>query len=385
MDVMKRFSFALPTRIEFGPGAIECLPEEIKNLGAKKPLIITDKGVAASGLLKKVTALMDKAGIKYEIFDDVAPNPRDENVHKGAAAAKAAGSDCLIAVGGGSPIDCAKAISVMATHTGEIIDYRGVENVPGNTLPIIAVPTTAGSGSEVTFSSVITDLKTKTKFTLRSVKIAARVAVCDPELTASMPKPLTAATGMDALTHAIEGYTATCAEPIANAVALYAVTLISQHLRTAVSDGANVEARAGMLMGSLLGAMSFSHSDVASVHCIAEALGGVYDKPHGVCNAICLPEVMDYSKDYCVEKYSNVAKAMGLPFSSREEGAAAAVAEVRKLAGDVGLPAFKTLGINESDFPDIAKKSFENLSNLSNPRQLTAEDYMEILKRLNSR
>jgi len=385
MDVLKRFSFALPTRIEFGPGAIECLPEEIKALGAKKPLIVTDKGVAASGILKKITDLLDKAGIKYDIFDDVAPNPRDENVHKGAEIARASNSDCLIAIGGGSPIDCAKGICVVATHGGEIISYRGVENIPGNTLPIIAVPTTSGSGSEITFSSVLTDLKTKTKFTLRSVKIAARVAICDPELTVSMPKPLTAATGMDALTHAIEGYTATCAEPIANAVALYSITLVSKHLRTAVSNGADVEARAGMLMASLLGAMSFSHSDVASVHCIAEALGGVYDKPHGVCNSICLPEVMDYSKDFCIEKYSNVAKAMGLPFSSHEEGAAAAVREIRKLSDDVGIPAFKTLGINESEFPDIARKSFENLSNLSNPKKLSVEDYMEILKRLNSR
>ena len=385
MDILKKFSFVLPTRIEFGISSIECLAEELKSLGAEKPLIVTDKGVIASGILKKITVLMDKAGIKYEIFDDVAPNPRDENVHKGAEIARDLKSDCLIAVGGGSPIDCAKGISIVAIQGGGIQSYRGVENVPGTTVPIITIPTTAGSGSEVTFSSVITDWKAKTKFTLRSVKIAACVAICDPELTVTMPKSLTAATGMDALTHAIEGYTVTCAEPISNAAALYSITLISQYLRRAVSNGSDLEARAGMLMGSLLGAVSFSHSDVGAVHCIAESLGGMYDKPHGVCNAICLPEVMDYSKDFCIEKYSNVAKAMGLVFSSDEEGAVAAVEEIRRLSEDVGIPLFKTLGIHESEFVELACKSFENLSNLSNPRKLSVEDYLEILKKLNGR
>ena len=384
MDIMKNFSFALPTRIEFGAGAVERLAEEVKLLGVKSPLIVTDKGIIASGILKKITDLMDKAGIKYGIYDDVAPNPRDENVHRGAEAARGLNSDCLIAVGGGSPIDCAKGMSIVAIQGGKIQDYRGVEHVPGDTIPIIAVPTTAGSGSEVTFSSVITDWEKKTKFSLRSVKIAARVAICDPELAVTLPKSLTAATGMDALTHAIEGYTATCAEPIANAAALYSIELISGYLKRAVSNGADIEARAGMLMGSLLGAISFSHSDVAAVHCIAEALGGMYDKPHGECNAICLPEVMDYSKDSCVEKYANVAKAMGLTFSSKEGGAALAVEKTRRLSEDVGIPSFKTLSINESEFGEIARKSFENLSNLSNPKVLSIDDYMEILKRLNT-
>jgi alcohol dehydrogenase len=293
-------------------------------------------------------------------------------------------SDCLIAIGGGSPIDCAKSMSIIATHEGVIQDFRGVEKIPGQTLPLIAIPTTAGSGSEVTFSSVITDCSLKTKFSLRSVKIAAKVALCDPELSVSMPRSLTAATGMDALTHAIEGFTATCAEPIANAVALYSIELVSKYLRRAVADGSDIEARAGMLMGSLLGAISFSHSDVAAVHCIAESLGGMYDKPHGVCNAVCLPEVMDYSKESCIEKYARVARAMRLTFASDREGAEAAVAEVRKLYVDVGIPKFSTFEIPSSQYREIAVKSYENLSNASNPRLLSVEDYMEILKRLSS-
>jgi alcohol dehydrogenase len=200
-----------------------------------------------------------------------------------------------------------------------------------------------------------------------------------------MPKSLTAATGMDALTHAIEGYTATCSEPIANAVALFSIELVSKYLRRAVADGSDIEARAGMLMGSLLGAISFSHSDVAAVHCIAESLGGMYDKPHGVCNAVCLPEVMDYSKDCCIEKYARVAKAMGISFASDNEGALAAVAEVNKLSHDVGIPMFSSFDISESQYREIAVKSYENLSNASNPRLLDVDDYMEILKRLNSK
>jgi len=384
VDILKNFSFALPTRIEFGIGTVERLVEEIYSLGAMRPLLVTDKGIISSGILNRITVLMDKAGIEYGIYDDVAPNPRDENVHKGAETARDLKSDCLIAVGGGSSIDCAKGISIVAIHGGKIQEYKGVEHVPGEAVPIIAVPTTAGSGSEVTFSSVITDWEMKTKFSLRSVKIAARVAICDPEMTVTMPKSLTAATGMDALTHAIEGYTATCAEPIANAAALYSITLISKYLRRAVLNGSDVEARAGMLMGSLLGAISFSHSDVAAVHCIAEALGGMYDKPHGECNAICLPEVMEYSKDYSIEKYANIAKAMGLTFSSDEEGAVLAVAEIRRLSEDVGIPPFTALGIHESEFGEIARKSYENLSNSSNPRVLSIDDYMEILKKLNS-
>lgn len=385
MDILKTFSFVLPTRIEYGVGCVSRLPGELALLGAGKPMMVTDKGIAASGLLERVTRLLDDAGITCDVFDGVEPNPRDENVHRGAEAARAQGNDCLVAIGGGSSIDCAKGMSIIATHGGRIQDFRGVEKVTGAPLPIITIPTTAGSGSEVTFSSVITDTEKKTKFSLRSTRIAAKVAICDPELTVSMPKGLTAATGMDALVHAIEGYTAKCAEPIANAVGLYAVELISKHLRAAVAKGNDIEARAGMLTGSILAAISFSHSDVAAVHCIAESLGGMYDKPHGVCNAVCLPEIMDYSKDSCIEKYARVAAAMGLEFSTQEEGAAAAVDEVRRLSEDVGIPPFSSFGIPESEFREIAEKSFENLSNASNPKVLTVEDYLVILERLNSR
>jgi len=383
MDIMKSFGFVLPTRIEYGVGSAAKLPEELALLGAKRPLLVTDKGILASGILGGLTGTLEGAGVRFDVFADVAPNPRDENVSAGAGAARANGNDCVVAIGGGSPIDCAKGVCVLAAHEGRIQDYRGVENIPGAALPLIAIPTTAGSGSEVTFSAVITDTALKTKFSLRSVKIAAKTALCDPSLAVSMPKPITASTGMDALTHAIEGYTATCAEPIANAAALYSVELISAYLRRAVENGGDIEARAGMLMGSLLGAISFSHSDVAAVHCIAESLGGMYDRPHGVCNAVCLPEVMDYSKAYCTEKYARVASAMGLRFFSPEEGADAAVAAVRRLSADVGIPPFSSFGIDPGEFREIAEKSAQNLSSASNPRPLEIDDYMNILELLN--
>ena len=382
MDVMKSFSFVFPVDIEFGVGVVSKLPDILRKLEGKKPLLVTDKGIVGSGILGVIEDVLKTAQVGYDIFDDVSPNPRDQNVHDGAAYARSNGNDCLIAIGGGSPIDCAKGIAVMATHGGIIQDYRGVEKIPGKTLPIISIPTTAGTGSEVTFSSVITDLKERTKFSFRSVKVASKVALCDPELTATMPKALTAATGMDALTHAIEGFTANCSEPIANAVALHSIELINKYLRRAVEDGSDIEARAGMLMGSLLGAISFSHSDVAAVHCIAESLGGMYDKPHGVCNAVCLPEVMDYSKEYCIEKYARIAYAMGISFTNNEEGARAAVEAVRKLSADVGIPPFSTFGISKDQYREIAVKSFENLSNGSNPRVLSVEDYLVILDRL---
>lgn len=382
MDVMKSFSFVFPVEIEFGVGVVSKLPDILHKLEGEKPLLVTDKGIVASGILGGIENILKTAKFGYDIFDDVSPNPRDKNVHDGAAYARSNGNDCIIAIGGGSPIDCAKGIAVMATHAGIIQDYRGVEKIPGKTLPIISIPTTAGTGSEVTFSSVITDLKERTKFSFRSAKVASKIALCDPELTATMPKALTAATGMDALTHAIEGFTANCSEPIANAVALHSIELINKYLRRAVKDGSDIEARAGMLMGSLLGAISFSHSDVAAVHCIAESLGGMYDKPHGVCNAICLPEVMDYSKEYCIEKYARIACAMGIPFATDVDGANAAVQAVRELSMDVEIPQFSTFGISQDQYREIAVKSFENLSNSSNPRVLSVDDYLVILNRL---
>lgn len=380
-NIMDSFSFILPTRIEYGIGAFSRLSQELKDLGANKIVIVTDPGIKKAGLVDKITTLLNHSNISYAIFDDVDPNPKDYNVQAGAQLVRSFEGEALIALGGGSPIDCAKSIGVLVSHGGtEIKTFEGKTAVNKPVLPLITIPTTSGTGSEVTFSSVINDTKRGFKMTIKSPLMAAKVALIDPQLTLTMPPSVTAATGLDALTHAIEAYTAKVSEPISDALALYAIELISKNLKIAVLEGNNIEARSGMLMGSLLAGIAFSHSDVASVHCIAEALGGMYDTPHGVCNSILLPYVMEYNMDYCVNKYANVAKMMGSKFQSPEEGAYAAVEMVKQLSLDVNLPTFKSLGIDPKDFEALSEMSVQNISTESNPRPMKKEDYLTVLK-----
>jgi alcohol dehydrogenase len=383
MNLLSSFSFALPTRIEYGSGAVEKLVDELDLINARRVMLITDVRLASSGVLSRFTKHLASKRIAYDIFARVEANPKDYNVEEGAKKAAFDKPDCLVAIGGGSPIDCAKAISVVASNGGRVRDFEGYAKIQGELLPLIAIPTTAGSGSEVTFSAVVTDSREHFKFSIKNPKIAPRVALVDPEMTLSMPAALTAATGMDALTHAIEAYTAKVAEPLSDAVALYAVELITTHLRTAVSDGQNLEARAGMLLGSLLAAIAFSHSDVAAVHCIAEALGGQYDLPHGVCNAVTLPAIMAYNLNDCVDRYARIALAMGLREDRVENRARNALAEVKKLAADINLPEFRQLGVKQSDFEKLANDSAANGSNRNNPRPMESDDYLRVLMELN--
>jgi alcohol dehydrogenase len=382
MQLLYPFSFELSTRIEYGPGAALKLGDCLEELGAGNILLVTDDGVRDAGLLTPLTEVLASAGIRWQLFDGVAPNPKDDDVENGACAGRAAGVDAVVGVGGGSPIDCAKAIAVLIHHEGKVRDYEQGDRITEKTLPLVAVPTTAGTGSEVTYGAVITDTRERYKFTVKSRHTAPRIALVDPRMTVTMPPALTAATGMDALTHAIEGYTATVAEPLADAAALHAIELIAAHLETAVRDGDDLEARAGMLLGSLLAGIAFSHADVGAVHCIAEALGALYDAPHGVCNAVVLPEMMAYNLDYCRQRYARVAAAMGLEVKDAGAGARLAVAGVRKLAEKVGLPPFTSLGFREADFEEIAVKSVMNGSNPSNPRPMAKEDYLEVLATL---
>jgi alcohol dehydrogenase len=377
MNDTRSFSFEMPTRIEYGMGAVKSLPAELSRLGARKVLVVTDRGVREALADGAVVRPLQEAGIETLVFDRVEPNPKDRNVEEGAALARGYGAQALVALGGGSPIDCAKAIAVLVSHRADRIkDYEGKTAVKQPALPWIAIPTTAGTGSEVTFSSVITDTEAKYKMTVKSPLMAAKVALIDPELTFTVPPGVTASTGVDALTHAIEAYTVTCSEPISDAVALQAISLIAANLRDAVRDGRNARARDGMMMGSLLAGIAFSHSDVGSVHCMAESLGGIYDLPHGVCNAILLPYVMEYNMEYCLDRYAKVAQAMGVG-----EDAASAVAGVRALCRDVGLPALSTLGIRESDLDMLAEMSARNISTESNPRPMTKDDYLEVFRR----
>ena len=377
---MNPFEFTLPTKVIFGPGCVSQVAEEIKAIGGVKPLIITDPGIRKAGIDRIVTDLLDEAGIEYEIFDGVEANPKDVNAEAAAKAARSAGAEFLIAVGGGSPIDCAKAVGVLLAHDAEFIKpYEGKTAATLPNPPLITIPTTSGTGSELTFSSVITDTKNKYKMTVKSPYTAATTALCDPQLTISVPPAVTAATGVDALTHSIEGFTATCSEPIGDAAALYSIELISKSLVKAFKDGTDLEARSNMLMASMLGGISFSHSDVASVHCIAEALGSMYDLPHGTCNAIFLPFVMEYNMDYCIDRYARVAEAMGLTFEMEKEGAAKAVEYVKQLTVDVDLPTFASLDPDPKDFRALAEMAYNNGSNGSNPRPMEIEDYETLL------
>jgi alcohol dehydrogenase len=382
MNLLNSFSFELPTKIEYGVGATGKLVESIKELGSRKVLIVTDKGIEAAGLLSGIAGQFTAARLEYEIFSGVDPNPKDHNVHAGTKIAKDLQADCLVAVGGGSPIDCAKSIAVVATHGGAVRDYEGGQKISGNVLPLIAIPTTAGTGSEVTFSSVITDTGEGFKFTVKHPSMAPRIALLDPQMTITMPPGLTAATGMDALTHAIEGYTARVSEPLADAAALYAIELVTKYLKTAVFEGTNMEARAGMLLGSVLAGIAFSHSDVGSVHCIAEALGGKYDTAHGVCNAVVLPAVMEYNMEYCRERYARIALAMGISFDSIEDGARKSVEAVKQLAVDVNLPDFSSFGVKAEDIEELSLKSFVNGSNVDNPRPMSKEDYLMLFNKM---
>ncbi len=378
MSYSAPFGFVMPTRIEFGVGVLSKLPAVLRELPGKRILIITDRVIGSLGWFREILDLLGREGFTMMVFDGVEGNPKDTNVSAAAETARSFNAAGLLAVGGGSPIDCAKVASICAVKGGAPREYEDRARIGRGLLPIIAIPTTAGTGSEVTFGAVITDTAQRFKFTVKSPEMAPRVALLDPQLTVSMPPSLTAATGMDALTHAIEAYSSRAAEPISDACALYAAELIAGNLPAACRDGNDLEARSAVLLGSLIAGIAFSHSDVGAVHCIAEAIGGMYDIPHGVGNAVCLPVVMERCREACEPRYARLAEAMG-----RRGGTAAdAVSMVADLAREVGLPPFSSFSIPPADFPVIAEKSAANGSNADNIPVLSAEDYLRLLEEL---
>lgn len=375
------FEFLLPTKIRYGAGILPVLGEELRLLGARTVMVVTDPGLVRAGMTARVLELIAAEGVRAILFDGVEANPKDVNVEAGAALARQEGVDTLVAFGGGSPIDAAKAIAVLARQGGTVRSYQGRGKIGPDCLPLLTIPTTAGTGSEVTFSSVITDTAEHFKFTIKSTAIAAKTAIVDPELTLSVPPLVTAATGIDALTHAIEGYTATCTEPIAEAVGLYAVELIAANIGEAVRNGSNLAARDAMMMGSLLGGLSFSHADVASVHCMAEALGSLYDAPHGLCNAILLPYVMEYNLPVAQAKYARVARAMGIAEADDAKAAAQGIAHIRALSRAIGLPGMRSLSVDPATYDRLAELSEQNGSTPSNPRAIDRAGYRELFRR----
>ncbi len=377
-----RYSFELPTKIEFGAGVINEAGAAAKAMGATKVMLVADKGVINAGLTKAVEDGLKQEHIPYIIFDDIVPNPRDFQCESGANLARAEKVDLLIAVGGGSSMDVAKAIGVLLTHSGRIQDYCGFQLLKQKITPLIAIPTTAGTGSEVTPFAVITDSQTHVKLNVFDPKAAASLALIDPGTLLNLPSHIMAACGIDAMTHAVEAFTCTVASPHTDANALYAIELIIANLRDAVHNP-TIESCTGMMLGSTIAGIAFGYADVASVHCMAEALGGRYDIAHGVANAILLPTVTKFNIPAATEKYARAALAMGIDIKdiSAHDAAMQGADELQKLCLDVDIPKMNQIPeIKPEDFPALAKASEANVSNPSNPRPMTEKEYLKLFK-----
>ena len=368
-----------------GAGAIQEIAAEVNKRGFKKAFVCSDPDLIKFNVTSKVTDVLEKAGLQYEIYSNIKPNPTIENVQTGVAAFKASGADYITAIGGGSSMDTAKAIGTIITNP-EFEDVRSLEGVAPTKnpcVPIIAVPTTAGTAAEVTINYVITDVEKKRKFVCVDTHDIPVVAVVDPEMMSSMPKGLTASTGMDALTHAIEGYTTKGAWEMTDMFNLKAIEVIARSLRGAVNN--TPEGRTDMALGQYLTGMGFSNCGLGIVHSMAHALGAVYDTPHGVANAILLPTIMEYNAEETGEKYKDIAKAMGVEgvdSMTQEEYRKAAVEAVKKLSQDVGIPADLKAIVKEEDIQFLAESAVADACAPGNPKDASLEDIIALYKSL---
>ena len=373
--------FVLNETSYHGAGAIKEIATEVKGRGFKKAFVCSDPDLIKFGVTKKVTDVLDNADIDYEIYSEIKPNPTIENVQTGVAAFKASGADCIIAIGGGSSMDTAKAIGIIINNP-DFADVRSLEGVVPTTnkcVPIIAVPTTAGTAAEVTINYVITDTEKNRKMVCVDPKDIPVVAVVDPDMMSSMPKGLTAATGMDALTHAIEGYITAGAWELSDMFHLKAIEIISNSLRGAVEN--TPEGREGMALGQYVAGMGFSNVGLGIVHSMAHPLGALYDTPHGVANAIILPTVMEYNAPATGEKYRNIAKAMGVDGvdgMTLDEARKAAVNAVKKLSKDVGIPENLKDIVKPEDVDFLAQSAYDDACRPGNPRETSVEEIKEL-------
>lgn len=384
--MVPQFAFNSPTRIQFGVGASTKVGQEARSLGLERVLLVVDKGIAKAGLLDRIIPCLEAAECHYEVFDKVVANPRVETVEDGATLYQKSLAHGLIALGGGSCIDAAKGIGVVANNGGSVDWYEyGHKKIANRIPPLIAIPTTAGTGSEVTSWAVITSVTRQDKMDIGDGSSASSpvLALVDPEMTLTLPPLATAATGMDALTHAIEGYTSWTANPMSDLLNLCAIELIARSLRQAVARGDTIEWRSQMLYASMLAGLGFSNSSCGLVHALAQKLGGIADVPHGVANAIFLPYVMEFNLLAAPEKYSVVAKTMGMPVAglSPMGAAAAAVEAVHELVRDVGIPSLKDLGIEPGLFGRVAEGALTYLDAKGNARPATLDDNLHILRR----
>ncbi len=377
--------FVLNETSYHGKGAIAAIADEVNARGFNKVFVASDPDLVKFGVTGKVLAVLDAANIAYTLFSEIKPNPTIENVKAGVEAFKAAGADCIVAIGGGSSMDTAKAVGIIITNP-EFADVRSLEGVAptkNKCVPIIAVPTTAGTAAEVTINYVITDVEKNRKMVCVDVHDIPVIAVVDPDMMATMPKGLTAATGMDALTHAIEGYITGGAWALSDMFHIEAIRIIANSLRGAV-EGTD-EGREGMALGQYVAGMGFSNVGLGIVHSMAHPLGALYDTPHGVANAIILPTVMEYNAPATGEKYKHIAEAMGVEGVDKmtvEEYRKAAVDAVKKLSSDVGIPSDLKDIVKAEDIPFLAQSAYDDACRPGNPRETSVEDITALYKSL---
>lgn len=378
------YKFFMPAISLMGADCLKDAGDQLGELGFKKALIVTDKVLGQIGIVKKVTDVLDNKNIEYAIYDETKPNPTVKNVNDGLALLKEKECDFVISLGGGSAHDCAKGIALLATNGGEIKDYEGVDKSKKPQLPMVGINTTAGTGSEMTLFAIITDEERHIKMALVDKHLTPIIAVNDPMLMLAMPKSLTAATGMDALTHAIEAYVSTAATPITDACAEKAIELISNYLVNAVENGQDVEARDMMAYAEYLAGMAFNNASLGYVHAMAHQLGGFYNLPHGVCNAILLPHVQEYNKSTSASRLAKIAKIMGgnIEGLTDEQGADLCIDMIKSLSQTIGIPeGLGVLGVKESDFETLATNALNDACSLTNPRKGNLEEVIAIFRK----
>lgn len=371
----------------FGPGARKELPEVLTQMGVKKALVTSDKGLIKVGTTKMVTDVLDEMGFPYDIYSEIKPNPTVTNVKQGVEAFKASGADCIIAIGGGSSMDTAKGIGIVANNPefGDIVSLEGCAPTKNKSVPIIALPTTAGTGAEVTINYVIIDEERQAKMVCVDPNDIPAVAIVDPELMYSLPKGLTAATGMDALTHAIEGYITKGAWIMSDMYELQAIKMIAENLPIAVEEPTNPVGREGMALAQYIAAQAFSNVGLGLVHGMAHPMGSLHDIPHGVANALLLPTIMEFNMPTRIEKYGIIAQHMGVDTTGMtpEEAAQAAVDAVRELSIRVGIPQhLSEIGITEADIPALAAQAITDVCTPGNPRDVTEAEIIELYKKV---
>ncbi|MFB4212378.1 iron-containing alcohol dehydrogenase [Shouchella sp. JSM 1781072] len=383
------FQFLSKTAITFGSGSSQLLAEELTKRGLQKPLLLTDNGLIESGLVKAISKVLENSNIAFKLFSDIPPNPPSTVVHTVVDQINQNGCDAIIALGGGSVIDTAKAASVLSMHDGDILEYESTRSFSKPGLPLLVIPTTSGTGSEVTMWSVITDETKKRKASIGSPFMFPDLALVDPLLLHGLPPHLTAATGMDALTHAIEGYTSIHSlngkAPLTDAILLQAIRLLSASLRQAVSQGTNALAREQTMAGSLLAGIAFQNVGLGNAHALAHALGGRIGIPHGVANAIALPEVMMFNLRACPDRFKEIAAALDENVTGLSTIAAAerAVEAVRQLRLDLEIPTLSTYNVQETEWEALAVEAFQDMNRFTNPRQTSQDQLLALYKQMN--